>query len=117
MATFKEQLVSDMAATFCASSDFGEAVTYKKKNGTTRSIYALVVRMPPDASDINPGVRLIVKVANSATTGITAAEVDPGGDTISVPIRPGEAAEYLRVFIPAREPEFADEGMLTLELG
>ena len=94
------------------------SATYTNSTGTTRSIRAQVLRMPTQgaytAGDIRP--KLEVHVANSSTYGISATELRPGQDTLTVPLKPGGTAEAFVIRLPADGREWADAGMLRLWL-
>ena len=80
--------------------ELGESVTYKPAGGGTRDIVAIVIResavdMPGMDYISSPMIQVIVK--NDSTEGITASEIDTGGDVISLAIRQGEAAQDRRI--------------------
>ena len=89
-------------------SAFGEAVQYTPRGGAARDIRAVVDRNPPAVMD---GLALgitplaIISVANSATTGISTAEIDTGGDTISYAPRLGEAPQARLVVDATRQDD------------
>lgn len=106
------------AAAFVNSDDFAETVTYTKTNGNTRQISAVVVRDPParlDSRGVVVTPRLEVYVANSATTGISGAELDTGGDTITVAVRPGGIPQALSINLSTAS-DSQDAGILQLDL-
>lgn len=97
MATFDEALI----ATASAFSDmFGETITYKPKAGGSREIQAIVTRREVagigDAPHGHTG-DLEIDVENDATSGISADEVDKGGDLVNLRVRIGEAARDRRI--------------------
>jgi len=75
------------------ADQFGEAVTYKPRGGGTRAITAIrVVRHPPSKVDDVTGAEeptMEIEVYNNSTTGISSAEIDTGGDLITVASRFG----------------------------
>jgi len=98
-------------------AEFGESVTYTPTGGApaARSITAVIDRRQPGPLDGVPhggGPDLTATVKNDVTTGITAAEVDTGGDTISVARRIGETPVARRITKIISQ----DSAMLTLEL-
>jgi len=96
---------------------FGEPVTYTKRSGASRVITAIVTRYPPAPAGADyRQPAMDVSVVNSATTGISAAEVDFGGDTIAVALKPGGAARAYKIHQPADGQPHVDAGMLRLEL-
>lgn len=118
MSIFSDQLKEDMATVFCNSDEFAETVTYKPRGGGTRAIKAVVDRNPPAYK--GPSGKIVtpvlaIRVPNSATTGISSAELDTGGDKVSVAKRIGETAEDLPVHVPQNGTTH-DAGRLTLEL-
>lgn len=91
MTTFDERFAARGAPRLL--DEFGETVVYKPSGGAPRTITAMVTRNPPE--EIADGVRvndLIVEVYNDATTGIVAASVKPGQDTLFVSDITGGAA-------------------------
>ena len=103
---------------------FGETVYYlpdahlSTTAGSGREIKAVVDRQPkadmPESGQVLRRV-LHIAVSNASagdTPGISATELNTGGDEILVPIREGETASLLRINSIVRQ----DPGMLTLEL-
>ena len=98
-------------------TDFAEAVLYSPKDGRLppRSILAIVDRdMQQNPGTVQRGGtdRLRIVVINSATDGISSAELNMGGDVITVARRIGEIASDLRIVAKTIE----DRGVLELEL-
>lgn len=118
--SLKDLFLSDASAAFLNSSEFGEQVVYIKRDGTTRTINAIVDRTPPERVTSNGQVwapKLTVSVANSATLGILAAELDAyGNDRIRTCLRPGGTTYDFGAFIPPPGQPWIDEGIITLEL-
>lgn len=77
-----------------------DTVTYRPRSGATRSISA-VIDWPPaeEFLDIMSGQRPIIDiyVSNNSSSGISAAEIDLGGDKIDVPQRHGLASITARI--------------------
>ena len=75
---------------------FGETVTYKPAAGGTRSIDACVRREHPRKSDEDPNPSIheymSIFVMNDSTLGISAAEINLGGDSINFARRLGDTA-------------------------
>jgi len=75
---------------------FGESISYVKAGGTTRAIVAVVDRQPITSIPETPAAlrpHMLVYVANSATTGISLAELDCGTDLLRFAARVGGTAE------------------------
>lgn len=75
--------------------EYAEDATYMPEGGGSRAIKAHIERQRVAAGEF-AGESFpvwIVKVENSATTGISSAELNRGGDKISFPPREGETAE------------------------
>ena len=107
-------LLDDMDACF-GVGDFDEEVTYVPLTGDQRVIRAVVTRNVPEPIAENKKTSspvLIVEVRNSATLGISSAEIDLGGDKISLPVRVGKTAESR----PITQILSQDTGTLRLEL-
>lgn len=103
--------------------EWAEAVTYTPREGAARQILAIPNREEPAVLEgpaegaVRP--RMTVEVANRATSvgddgfgGVSSAEVDTGGDTMTVSERLGKAARVMRVV----SIEDQDEAMMTLGL-
>ena len=72
---------------------FGESVTYHPDVGDDRTIdYAIVERDGPGLIGEygTPVYQAVIRVKNDSTTGISATEIDTGGDELSFPLRRGE---------------------------
>lgn len=95
---------------------FGETVTYKPLAGGSREITAVVNREGVGSVNGLPhgqGPLVTICVANNAVTGISRAELDAGGDKVSLAWRTGGAARDCAIVEP---PLSEDAGMLELEL-
>lgn len=92
-----------------------ETVTYRKQDGTARTINAQVFRYAREDDGAGKRHRIVLVVANSSTYGIAATELNPDGDKVSVDYdQTGTSAEYY-----VRRPlsgETQDPGMLALLL-
>jgi len=89
MSTFDDALIATAAA---FTDVFAETITYKPNGGAERSIEAIVTRNPPAPLPAAPhghAPNMIIDVENSATTGISTAEIDIGLDLVSVAERIG----------------------------
>jgi len=98
------------------SNEFAESVTYQPRAGGTRVIRAVVVRDVPRAvpeqsfESISRHIEIVV--ANNATSGISASELDLGGDTVLVTDRLGKSSESHQII----QLQSQDEAVLQLEL-
>lgn len=79
---------------------YGEEVIYIPRSGDSRTIRAVVVR-ESIASEMTgfsaPTPVITVWVANDSTYGISASELDRGGDKISVAVKPGAQSTELAI--------------------
>lgn len=111
-----DDILEDDAAAFTDTDGFGESVTYTNRAGTTRTINAVVTRLPPKPG---PGGTLVpnlrIEVANSTTTGIATSEWK-NGDTVTVAERRGGSTRAFQVHFPDDEAGAHDAGMVTYEL-
>jgi len=113
-----DRIASDAANVFLNSDHFAETVTYYPHRFHTaavrepRSIKAVVIRN--QVSVFNPDETIMtefeVRVANNATTGISSAELDSGGDKIELAAKIGETASKRSIQYMTEH----DEGMLVL---
>lgn len=111
-----ERIATDAASVFLQEGHFREQVTYYPHRfgtpATPRVIWAVVTRN--QVATFNPDEQIIpefeVRVANSATLGISSSELNVGGDQIKFPVRIGETATKRSVQLLSEH----DEGMLVL---
>ncbi len=92
MTVFDDAFESGFAALL---TQFGETVTYIKQDGTEREISAIVDRDPPeffDAGGKAVAPIAMVQVHDDSTKGITAEELNTGGDKLRFPAKKGGAA-------------------------
>lgn len=99
------------------TAHFAEDVTYIPRKGTARVVSAVVDRSPPQALSEIPGrtnavPMMMIEVENDVSTGISADELDTGGDRIEVAIRVGGLQESRAI----RRIVSQDEGMIVLEV-
>jgi hypothetical protein len=112
--TLRESIASDAASVFLSTDEFAEAVVYRPRDGGARSIVAIVDREPPTLMDEAGNVvslTFLIHVANSKTLGITAEEVDTGGDEIEVIEKAGGVTRRRVAVIRVMEN---DNGMVQL---
>lgn len=78
---------------------FGETITYYADGGDAgRSITAKVERnVAAPAETEQAGPSLVVTVLDNSTTGISATEIDDGGDEVSVALVAGGTAERRQI--------------------
>lgn len=74
-----------------------ELVVYTKADGTSRQIAAIVERQTPQNQDWGEPQIIEVTVANDATAGVTASQIDYGGDTITLAVRAGGTPEAVPI--------------------
>ena len=119
--TLSDQIANDSAAVFLQTGHFAESVTYVPNiydvgdTRTNRAIQAVVIRnqfsvFENDVESIAPVFEVYVE--NDTTRGINSDELDLGGDQISLPVRPGKAAEARTVTRLIEQ----DAAMLVLEV-
>lgn len=116
--SLKDMIAQDAVNVFCNADDFAEPLIYVKRDGTTRAINGQVFRNRSriDATGVLRRYTEVM-VANDATYGISAAELNVGGDRIRVADREGEAVPTTGgLIIHVGDGEWQDAGMLTLEL-
>ena len=93
-------LFDDMFAAYGApalAEQFGEPVIYKPRGGGSRPITAIRVirRFPEPLEGLQQNVQIVLEVElyNDATTGISSAELDLGGDALNIATRKGATDE------------------------
>lgn len=94
--TLRASIAADALTVFTSTDDFAEAVTYYPRSGSSRSINAVVLReqiatLAEDGDTVAPVWQ--IHVANDATSGISSAELNLGGDQLGFPPRDGKDAE------------------------
>lgn len=99
------------------TAHFAEEVTYLPAKGTARVISAVVDRSPPTTLPEIPGrsnavTQFNIEVENDPSTGISADELDTGGDRIEVAARVGGIATSKSI----RRIVSQDDGMIVLEV-
>lgn len=114
MTAFTDMLKADAAA--LCSAEFSESLTYTKPAGTTRAISGVVNRQTPENYQGVVGPLAEIVVPNSATVGISSAELDLGGDTITLALTIGKPAETFNIHRPNDGQAWQDAGMLRLWL-
>lgn len=96
---------------------FGETVVFQAGTASEREIVGIVDREPPVVYDAggNPIYGdYVVRVHNSATTGILDTELNRGNQTVTVRSRQSAGSATVAKTIIARESE--DSGVLQLRL-
>lgn len=112
--TLRESIANDAVSVFLSADEFAEAVVYSPRNGGSRTILAIVDREPPalmdDAGNML-ALSFMLYVANSQTEGITAQEIDVGGDEILVAARVNDVQKKTCTILRVMDN---DNGMLQL---
>lgn len=118
MSFFNDCLQSDAVYSFIDPDGIGaEAIVYRPKGGTPRTINAVVTRNPPQDSSAGIVQPLLeISVANHATLGISSADVDYGGDSVTLSDRIGGPTRSYKLHRPSTGQTDHDAGMLTVEL-
>lgn len=91
--TLRQSIASDSVSVFLSSDEFAETAIYHPRAGGSRTILAIVDREPPSLMDEVGNVLVLsfmIYVSNSATDGISAQEIDCGGDSIEIGARVGD---------------------------
>lgn len=92
---------------------FGCPIVYTPAGGSGRNIIAIIDRLEPGQLTNNSNAPMTtISVANNSTSGISAAEIDTGGDKVTLAIRRGETAMQRRITSIISQ----DAGMMTLEV-
>jgi hypothetical protein len=72
---------------------YGETIVYRNKAGVARPITGIVDRAPAEvfnaAGDLVLSPELTIRVHNDSTLGITATELNTGGDKVDVAVKTG----------------------------
>lgn len=110
--TLRDVIISDATTVFCNAADFAETVVYYPRAGGSRPITAVAIReqrafISEDGTTLGPVTE--IHVANDSEAGISAYELDLGGDMIGVSMR--DRPEERRAIV---QLVTEDEGMLVL---
>ena len=85
--SFKDLLLEDVKNCLLNTNEFAESITYTPKNGSPKTIKAIIVRsrLEPGGEDTGRILRnqCEVYIANDATDGVTS--VDKGDDQLQFP--------------------------------
>ena len=95
--------------------EFGEAVIYLPAAGGPRAITAIVQRGQVQREGAAPygfGPALSIQVANDVVDGITADELNTGGDQVTIPVKLGDTATDRRL----TNLENNDDDMIEIEV-
>lgn len=115
MGKFSDMLARDSAIWVDAGEADAEDVIYTPRVGAARPISAQVHREIPETDETQQGATVSairVLVRNSLTVGVSAAEVNTGGDTLVLAERLGQTPRAL----PIIEVISQDAGMLYLRV-
>ena len=116
-ANFNALLKAD-AQTIIVNGEFAETITYISRGGVRRTIQAVVFR---EGTEPLPGPsqahvpKVTISIANDATTGIAAAELQDG-DMVSLDLHKDGRIKTLRINTPIFGVNEYDEGVLHVEL-
>lgn len=94
-----------------------EPIVYTPVTGSPRNIQGIVTRNPPMvdlATQQEARPKMTVMVENNAVTGISTAEIDTGGDTITVAYRVGTTPQAYALGFDPNDGQTGN--MITLEL-
>lgn len=112
--TFHEQAQTDFKNVILNQSEFAEPITYTPKNGSPRTINAVVVRdrLRPDSQvQANTLTKIFeLYIANDSVAGVT--EVDIRGDTVAVAEQYGGETITMRV-VEVLDKDFAQWHVLV----
>lgn len=116
MGLLSDQLADDAAMIFGDTEAVPgmESITYTPRNGTARTINAVVNRNPPETAAGN-GLKpsMTITVANHATLGIDITTFNAGGDYVTLGTDTGDTTK--RICLHGK-PITQDAGMLTFEV-
>lgn len=112
--TLRESIASDAVSVFLSADEFAETVIYMPRGGGSRTILAIVDREPPalmdDAGNML-ALSFMLYVANSGSEGITAQEIDTGGDRVLIAARVNDVQKKTCTIVRVMDN---DNGMLQL---
>lgn len=112
-----DKILESDAAAFADPDVFGESVVITLRNGTTRTVSAVVDRREPEPMGNGYRPKMFITFRNSATLGLLASEIDGGGTiTVTVAYPYGAAAKPHQIHRRVDENP-ADAGMVTVEVG
>lgn len=109
---YDDQLIDAASSTL---AQYGEPMIYYPGGGGSRSITGIPTRRPYQTMDGTPTGNAPVTdvlVANNATTGISAAELNTGGDKLGIDVRIGETVQQRRI----TQLLMQDAGMIRVEV-
>ena len=115
----KDALLNDAKKFLLDVETFAESVTYYPHvdyggTASSRTINAMVVRNQIQTFDADGGEVIVpsfdVYVANDPVSGISANEINTGGDQIALPVREGKTAEKRSIMHLVNQ----DHGMLQI---
>lgn len=96
--------------------NFGEPVIYTPRGGSAVSITAIVTRENVRPYEVNGKIitpRFVVRVHNSATTGIALETLNTGGDKLSLKDRPTSSTPTERTVLALLS---SDSGVVEVAL-
>lgn len=110
--TLSDDIKTDFATIFGNTDDFAETITYHFRGGGSRPIAVIVTRESVSfyEGDKNTTWSFTIEADNNCTTGVTASEMDTGGDEVELLLKKGDS-------VPVRRPVIKlltqDEGALS----
>lgn len=108
---------AEIASVDCFLNTFGESVRYRKVGvADIRNIKAIITRQPIEGlggMQHGNSPKAIMEIANDATKGILASELDTGGDEIEYRINRGESPQWRHI---TKKPEGQTAGWIVLEI-
>jgi hypothetical protein len=114
--SLRESIASDAVSVFLSSDEFAETVVYLPRGGGSRTILAIVDREPPTLMDDAGNVMALsfmLYVANSGSDGITAQEIDTGGDRVKIGAKVNDLVQKTCTILRVMDN---DHGMLQLAI-
>jgi hypothetical protein len=110
----KDSIANDSLTVFLSTDEFAELVTYKPRNGGSRTVQAIVDREPPTLLDEVGNVislTFMVYVKNDEADGISGQEVDTGGDKIELAAKANDTSKRQYAIVKVTDNDF---GMIQL---
>ena len=115
--TLKNSITTDPLAIFLNTDEFAELIVYGFRAGGVRSLPAIVDRDPPAFYDVVGNVvfpTFSIDIADDCTDGVTAAEIDTGGDWVELIVEHGDTVRTRLTVLKVLESDL--DGMIKLAL-
>ena len=113
--TLKASIKSDVSAIFINTDEFAETIVYRFRAGGERTPSAIIDREPPAFYDAAGNVIMpayMITLADNCTNGVTANEVDTGGDSIELVSENGDTGRTQVTVLKVMENDL--NGTITL---